>query len=391
MNYSNIDITLGKTAIGNQELKLDFIDSKTANLICTVILQQSVKVALRVLGVVTNLLTLAVFWRSGLNDGISVGFFALTVSNLMCMALYLTATEFVYADLTLRVRPYVSLYWVGYILPFYAITFYIISTLITVFLAVQKCCCVALPLTFKDQFSRNRCIAIIACIYSGIFALYVLYTISVFPFQPGFDYSTNSTRLIFKKSDFYSTTVFPIIKGFAYIFIPIISELIVLFCTILLTIKLEQSAKFRMSATNKKEVRLASIEQVKTPIEEVNTNTHKPITGVKRRNPHSSLGNGKEEKSKEIMSKREMRATQSVNMVAILFVVCNTPDVAVYLASLVVSDFSSSGRYVNTYWLCLELQDLMHVINMIVNLFVYLKYNSKFRRHCVSIFKLSRH
>lgn len=280
MNYSNVDSILGKTAIGNQELKFDLIDSKTANLICTVILQQSVKVALRVIGVVTNLLTLAVFWRSGLGDGISVVFFALTVSDLMCMALYLTATQFVYADLTLLVRPYVSLYWVGYILPFYAITFYIISILITVFLAVQKCCCVALPLTFKDKFSRNRCIAVIVCIYLGIFALYVLYTISVFPFHPGFDYSTNSTRLIFKK-----TIVFPIIKSFAYIFIPIVSEVIVLFCTILLTIKLEQSAKFRMSVTNKKEVRLATIEQVKTPIEEINTHAVQPITGVKRKKP----------------------------------------------------------------------------------------------------------
>ncbi|CAL1539896.1 unnamed protein product [Lymnaea stagnalis] len=346
-------------------------------------------------------MTLVIFWKTGLADGISVCFFSLTVSDLFCLALFLASTVLAILDVPFHVRPYVSFYWVCFILPFYALLFYNTSTLTTVFLTVQKCCCVVLPLKFKDAFSRARCAAVNVCIYCVVSVTFIPFTMTVVPFHPGFDPTTNSTRLMFYLSSFFSDEVLPAIKAINYVSIPIVSEISVFFCTLLLTVRLQQSLKFRSSGavqsgaanrdykigTRAKEgAENSSVIRQNVVKRFLKSDCGSETTRVSWDTPSDIKADGdvafedfrKPSKINPMSSTKERRATQAVKTVALIFVLANSPDVIVYLTNLVVPEFSASYR--NTYRLCIELQDLLHVINMSVNIFVYLKFNSKFLR-----------
>ncbi|CAL1539902.1 unnamed protein product, partial [Lymnaea stagnalis] len=334
-----------------------------------------------------NILALVIFWKTGLNDGISVCFFSLTISDLLCLVTFLSATLLGILDLNFNVKPYVSLYWVSYMVPFYAVMFYNISTVTTIFLAIQKCCCVVMPLKFKDTFSRGRSLAINLCAYCGVMITFIPFTISALPFQPTYDTSTNSTRLVFYFSKFFLTEIFPVLKAITYISIPIISEIVVLFCTILLTIRLRQSLKFRRSVAGRCVIK-------KGDFHTREENGHKNLKAFKSDTQPRSDKNlttfetDKQPRSEKNVpaSKNELRVTQAVNVVATIFVLSNSPDVVVFFASLVVPEFSGFGQYRHTYTLCLVLQDLLHIVNMSVNIFVYLKFNSRFRKKFLSTF-----
>ncbi|KAH9495680.1 hypothetical protein Btru_016026 [Bulinus truncatus] len=390
----------------NQSLNInhatDWIDDQSSYFISVVILQFIVKVTLRICGLLTNGLTLLVFYKCGLKDGISVCFVALTLSDGICITASLLASMFAYLELELHVRPYVSLFYVSYLLPFYGLMFYNISTVITSFLAVQKCCCIALPWNFKSYFSKGRCVASVCCIYSFCFITFIPFTVIVFPFQPSHDVLTNSTRLLFVWSSTYFNEIFPVLKALNYISIPFTAEIVVLISTVILTAKLRESAQFRASSatvhqTTAKETTKKSSALSAAPFSDRNypeasfslafandnkcvaSGTASLVTEAATTQNHVITKSQSEVKSgTRSMSQKELRATRAVNMVAIIFVVTNTPDVIVFLGSLLAPSFSGTGAYYNTYELCLELQDLLHVVNMSVNLFVYLKFNTRF-------------
>ncbi|CAL1534904.1 unnamed protein product, partial [Lymnaea stagnalis] len=342
-----------------------------------------------------NILALIVFLKTGIGDGISVSFFSITVSDLICLATFLVATLLGLLDLTFQVKPYVSLYWVSYVLPFYGLMFYNISTLLTLFLAVQKCCCVAMPIKFKNQFSRSRCLAVSVGIYGATMVTFIPFTVSALPLQPGFDIATNSTRLVFCFSPFFLNQVFPVLKGISYISIPIVSEFTVLLCTILLTVKLNQSLRFRNRAhTATTTVLKDEIFSTKThlsPIESIpdvllKSREDQPMENVSHRPSNEVKETIRRKTNKSRAFKKELRLTQAVNVVAFIFVVLNSPNIGIFFTSLVLPQFSGIGKYGNTYAVCLEINDLLNVINMSVNLFVYLKFNSRFKQTFVTTF-----
>ncbi|XP_005109640.1 uncharacterized protein LOC101846167 [Aplysia californica] len=95
----------------------------------------------------------------GLKDSVNISFFALSLSD----GAYLTLSSvsavcdilFV-ANLGRQVmwviQPSVILFFIYW----YAVIFYDTSMLITVFIALVRCCCVAIPLKFKGVFTRSR-------------------------------------------------------------------------------------------------------------------------------------------------------------------------------------------------------------------------------------------
>ncbi|KAK6979540.1 adenosine receptor A1 [Biomphalaria glabrata] len=353
----------------------DWISDSMSYFISIIIIQMILKMPMRLFGMTTNLLALLVYQKCGLKDGISVCFTALTISDEICLLASFMASLLGYLDLEVHVKPYLSLYYISFILPFYGFMFYNISTAITVFLAIQKCCCISLPWNFKSYFSKRRCVAAVCCIYLSGFILYIPFTATAFPFVEAFDLTTNSTRLVFSWPKAFLNDVFPILKAINYISIPFIAEILVLISTVVLAIKLGESVKFRYSASG-----------FVTPTKaQNNTPTSKCFLGATSLSTESAkcqtisdLGKQKSSHGVHSLTAKDLRATLAVNVVAILFVTTNTPDVVVFLGSLLSPQFSSTGRYYNTYKLCIELQDLLHVVNLSMNLFIYLKFNTRF-------------
>ncbi|KAH9492984.1 hypothetical protein Btru_022819 [Bulinus truncatus] len=368
----------------------DFIDSSTNHFISVIILQQCVKVSLRIFGIITNFISLILFWKCKLDDGITICFFALTVSDLICLASYLVATWLGYLDMNMGIKPNISLYWIAYIIPFYGIQFSNTSSLITLFLSVQKCCCVAMPFQFKNTFSKTRCTCVIMLINCVMLVTYIPFTVSVFPFQSVTDTSTNTTRLVLIWSSFHLNQILPMVKIVSFILIPITSEIVVLFCTILIAVKLRESARFRkITVARNVNANFINI------IENKNTSPTLPkIPSYETRNKCRKRTASTEDAAADkifnkfkststidcqtFQSERDFRATLAVNVVAAIFVISNSPDIVLYLMSLIFPDFTGTGLFRNTYKLCLEIQDLLHVLHMSTNMFIYLKFNSRY-------------
>ncbi|KAI8779216.1 adenosine receptor A1 [Biomphalaria glabrata] len=351
----------------------EWTKSNKVYFICTLIIQWGLKIPVRVFGISTNLLALLVFQKCRLRDGISVCFMVLTLSDGICLLTFLLGSLMGLLDMELQVRPYISLFYVSYILTFYGVMFYNISTMITVFLAIQKCCCISLPWNFKSYFSKRRCVAAVCCIYLSGFILYIPFTATAFPFVEAFDLTTNSTRLTFAWSTIYLNEVFPVLKAINYISLPLIAEVLVLISSLILSAKLNESIKFRNSLSGDSMIDSHSKqknESSKLSLAKMDSNnTVINIEPQKVNTVKSSI---------QPMSRKELRATQAVNVVAILFVIANTPDVILFLVSLLEPEFSALGSYYDLFRVCVELEDFLHVINLSVNLFVYLKFNTRF-------------
>uniref|UniRef100_A0A2C9KPX0 G-protein coupled receptors family 1 profile domain-containing protein n=1 Tax=Biomphalaria glabrata TaxID=6526 RepID=A0A2C9KPX0_BIOGL len=355
----------------------EWISDSQIYFIGTYIIQFSVKVPIRIFGLITNMLALLTFRKSGLRDGISVCFMALTLSDKLSLLANTLANLVGYFDLELHIKPYISLYYVSYIFPFYGLMFYNISTMITVFLAIQKCCCISLPWNFKSYFSKRRCIAAVCGINFVCCILNIPFTATAFPFVEAFDSTTNSTRLTFAWTKAYRFDVFPVLKAINYISIPFIAEILVLISTVILATKLKESVKFRDSVSGKTFLTRSS------KSDNISSSLRTQLNSPQASN--IKIYSGKNVAAQP-MSTKELRATQAVNVVAILFVATNSPDVIVYMASLLFPQFSSQGFYHNTFRLCIELQDLLHVLNLSVNLFIYLKFNTKFYKTFKALF-----
>lgn len=119
---------------------------------------------LSLVGAVSNIINIRIFIVMGLNDGVIVTFLALAFTDLI----YLLIT-FTFGVLTL-------LFTIGYrnkvlfVVDPYALTVFmfnvmiiinIANMLVTTFLAVARCMCVARPLQFKNTFTTGRSIVLI--------------------------------------------------------------------------------------------------------------------------------------------------------------------------------------------------------------------------------------
>ncbi|XP_005109644.1 melatonin receptor type 1A-like [Aplysia californica] len=120
-----------------------------------------------VLGLFSNSLNILVFYKMGLKDSVNISFFALSLSDgtyltlssvsAVCDILFLANLG---RHVTWIIHPSVILLFIYW----YAVIFYDTSMLITVFIALVRCCCVAIPLKFKGVFTRSRTVVCIVVI-----------------------------------------------------------------------------------------------------------------------------------------------------------------------------------------------------------------------------------
>ena len=204
-------------------------------------------------GISSNILNIIVFIRMGVRDNVTVSFLALSVSDMLYLAL-LTPHLVVQVMLHLvQFRMGISISWLfdykilRYPFYFYAFTFYETSILITVYISVVRCACVAIPFKVKSAFTTRR--AIIAFI--SFFITVFLLRIPVFMTKRivrQHDPVSNSTITMYKEfpdgglSDRLNDIVSRNLLTWT-------SFVIVVLCLIVMVIKLQTSAKFRHAAS----------------------------------------------------------------------------------------------------------------------------------------------
>ncbi|CAL1539333.1 unnamed protein product, partial [Lymnaea stagnalis] len=349
---------------------------------------------LLIVGLVTNVINIAVFLRLGLRDGLSICFFLLSLIDLLCVMLMIPTDCFYLFSAYLPVSWRTDGASLNLIIGYYYAFAYDISQAVTTYIAVQKCCCVALPFRFKHTFTRSRTVVVVSALSVICFALYLPLLTSQ-GLHEADDPFRNTSVLVFWTAPNWSQ-VYSARSTIALV-LTTVCQVTVAVCLVVLASSLRASSNFRKSVHNApwdlllSEINKASPENSDIPsIPSKSSNEipledyPKPLDGTlqNERREHTSAVK-RDPRTVAIpvktTSRKELQAVKSATLVSVIFVLCNTPKLLIFYAILCESEFNILRRYNNTYLAAITVRFTVEAFSAACNMFVYLKYNRRYR------------
>lgn len=285
-------------------------------------------------GSTTNVINLIIFYRQGLNNTINMSFFAMAVSDLSGLILQLWYSFCVSRLLDSSGIPMVfsEVQYITGGVPREA--FARITCLITVYVTIERCLCVAFPLHVKRMLTVKRTTIIILSIYlitwiSGL----PLYSTSFIGWKFYLARNTSLIGLVVTSNNHTVQGVVFIIHALFGIF----TFTAVVIATVILTHTLGQKNTWRKRV-------------------QINY------------------------KDCETISNRDRATIVMVVLVACILIICYTPAVLLCVTTFCEPEFSRTGKYFNLYYSLWSFALLFENINSSVNMFLYLKMSTKYRQ-----------
>ena len=355
-------------------------------------------------GITANILNIVVFTKTGARDNVTVSFIALSVSDLFYLVVISPFFTVVTIAHYVEIRLGIKLNWLidkdVFTHPFYwySFVFYETSILITVYISVVRCACVALPFTVKNIFTSRRAVVT----YITFFISVLLLRIPVFKTKRiirEFDPISNSTQVVYKELDD---------GGLAEKLHDIMNRnilnwasiAIVIACLVVMVTKLRASVRFRSSAgaihyaethTGNRDVDLNNVQAIsseqdpgKQTLESISSRQMRWTKIFKGKSLPSS-----EKEKQQMLSRKEAQVERSVILVAAVFVTCQTPLMAYTLARRFESQFDGNDdadeksialpKYLFLFALFTNIASFFTLINASVNIIIHYNFNSRYR------------
>ncbi|GFO49333.1 chemosensory receptor c [Plakobranchus ocellatus] len=340
------------------------------------------------LGVIANVLNIVVFTKLGLKDNVTVSLLALSLSDLLYLVLmwphvaYDTITYIFQNRLGLPVTWLVDPGILRFPFYWYAFVFYETSTLITVYISVVRCACVAIPFRVKSTFTARRAVVAFFVFFVVVFLLR-LPMLMMKRIVREFDTATNSTRVMFREIDDggVADAVNDIVSRNV---LPWASVVVVVASVAIMINKLRASAKFRSSAASQqptagqKDRSHSSNKPNRGQDDDTETHNASQIyTDQSDQKPQTSgTRNGQE------MSAREAQVVKSVVLVAFIFITCHLPLMTYSLARRLEPDLNdgNAARYIYLFAIFSNVSKVFAYVNASVNIAVYYTFNSRYRQ-----------
>ena len=338
------------------------------------------------LGVVANIINIVVFFKTGSKDNVTISLLALSISDMAFMVVISPHVVFRGVSHIVQYKFDIRLNWLvdptTLWVPFYwySFLFYDTSTLITVYISVVRCACIALPFKVKDMFTARRALFTFLVFFICVFFLRLPMFMKK-RFVRIIDRLTNSSTVVVAQFDD---------GGIAYTINDIVSRniqpwscfIIVIACLVVMVTKLRASARFR-HALSAKDSGVAIDRSLSTSKAEDENDVDIKITATK------------DEKSKiQVMSTREIKILRSVILVAVIFVVCQVPFIVYSLGRRLQSDFGDENevgktpRYINLFSIASNFSLFCAYVNSTVNIAVYYNHNSRYRQCLRAMLKI---
>ena len=338
------------------------------------------------LGVVANIINIIVFFKTGSKDNVTISLLALSMSDLAFLVVISPHVAHIAVDHLVQYRLGIRLKWLvdptTLLVPFYwyAFLFYDTSTLITAYISVVRCACIALPFKVKDMFTSRRALITFLVFFICVFFLRLPMFIKK-RFVRISDKLTNSSKVVVR--DFED-------GGLAYTINDIVSRniqpwscfIIVIACLVVMVSRLRASAKFRSTSSS----------NGPSGVED------RPLSTPKTRDECDAKMESKatkDEKSKsKVISTRDVKVLRSVILVAVIFVVCQVPFMTYSLARRLNSKFDHPDvfgklpKYVFLFAIGNTTSKLCAFVNSTVNILVYYNHNSRYRQCLRAMMKI---
>lgn len=284
------------------------------------------------LGTIANIINLIIFYKQGLNTTINISFFAMAVSDLCSLIIQQWFNIFVNPLFENSDTPmiYTDVQYMTGGIP--RETFARITCLITAYITAERCLCIAFPLHIKQMITCKRTTIVIASMYLLTFASGVPFycTSSI-----GWNYYPhhNKTLLGLIVTRFSEATQAALYVVHAILGSVSFSAVIAFTC--ILIHKLGEKSNWR---------------------KEVNIQQEKSI------------------------SSRDRTTITMVVLIASILIVCYTPAVLLCLTTFCEPEFSVGGKFYNLYYSMWAFAVLFESVNSSVNIFLYFKMSTNYRR-----------
>ena len=306
-------------------------------------------------GIIANTINIVVFLKAGVKDNVTTLLFSLSISDLTFLILVAPNTCYWIIDF----------YFKSFIWPFHyrfvhtlfywpAFTAYDLSAFLSVSLGVMRCACVAMPLKFKAVFTKSRTIKWVLFLVALAVTLRAP-VLSIYKIVWRADSTTNVSYpyMVATRLASMSRINDIINRGFVIC----INYIVMITCVIILSFKLYEASKIRQSSTV--------------------ISSYNSDPASKQTTPQS-------------MTSRDLQVIKSVALVCTIFVLSQLPYLLLSLSRLINAEFNiNDSRLVKLFSIISNVARTCSVLNASINIFVYYKYNSKYRS--ILLIMLSSH
>ncbi|XP_013080159.2 neurotensin receptor type 2-like [Biomphalaria glabrata] len=326
-------------------------------------------------GCLGNAVTIATYLSMKLKDGVTISFLGLAISDFLYVITMLA--HLISLGLYTLERKSSFKIWFPFdpfgIYVFFSnigVLIYLITIMATTFIAIIRCLCVSMPLQFRNLLTRRRSIWCIT-IFSLVSVVSYLPILLNMTMQRSFDANINTTRYRLWVSP-YREEIKMAIWISRDVLVTFITEVIVIVCVVVMTKKLQAAAKFR-NKTAKYSVRPTLSPVAVAGIQATSLVRDSKIATIVNCEPSETQSNK--------LSSKDFSVVRQVVLISSVYIVCNMPKIVIDLAVLFVPDLALGRPYQNVYITVLGIMELLQVFNSSFNIFIYFKYNSKFRKH----------
>ncbi|GFO12940.1 chemosensory receptor a [Plakobranchus ocellatus] len=311
--------------------------------------------AIILFGLLANLVNIIIFVKTGIRDSVTTLLFSLAVSDVFFLLL-ISPTGATYIIFHFQPKwdwpfdrnfTFFLLYWPAF-------TLYDFSAYISVSIGVIRCACVAMPLRFKSLFTKSRTVKLVFFLFivALLLRMPVLTMVRIgWRFNPAKNSSEPYVQSYNRET---LTQINDILNRNS---LPYINFIIMIACVIILTTKLYEATRVRSSHTAHSHT---------DEIDKQSGDKNKAIAGR--------------------LSAKDIQVVQSVVLVCSIFIISQLPFLLYSTARLIQPEFNDKGYYRHLFRACTTISTTCSFLNASVNIFVYYRYNSKYRSAFLSAF-----
>ncbi|CAG5127964.1 unnamed protein product [Candidula unifasciata] len=317
--------------------------------------------ALSIFGIISNTINIKIFIIMGMGDSGTVSLLALSIFDLLYSIIALCAgVSGILAMVELRCGVVFAIepFGVGVIFANVMTLINVPNTLVTTFIAVARCMCVAKPLHFRNMFTRTRTVicSIVFTLFAVVVYVPVLTNMGV---VMQFDRRRNISRLslwVSHDREFVKDIVWMITD----VILPFTTQFIVIVSVVIMARGLRIASSFRQSYAS-------------NVVTEPGTDSKKADNNAETETLSDNI------LSSHTLTKKEFRVIQQIILISVVYIICNTPKILASTAATIEPQYTFGGRYNNIYLAINLLRKHFEIVNASVNTFIYYAYNTKFR------------
>lgn len=310
-------------------------------------------------GMCTNAMTICTFYRTGLEDSMTISFFFLAICDfgnctIVCTSIVCDIFNMMFDEglLVVELAPYIPSFFINSS----RMVFGMAAALLKDYMAIQRCLCVALPFQVRRLFTRVRTFVFVGVVFTFtmfwtllLLSGHTVKSLTIPEYNITFPviHRIPELEVFLDHQEFIGSVVFS--TGF---------QVITWVCFIVMMMALKKSVRFRKSATN---------------IFAQNSKSDQSL----------AVSDGAAGKD----FAKEKQVLVQVSILTGLFCVTGGLYMVQGICTLIIPGYTFTGEFRNVYMTAYMWAMFAEMLNATGNFLIYLKFNSKFKKSFIYVCK----